>query len=440
MHYEEFLCVLQDSPAVFFSVALRMQGCPIQAKSRRGNASGPLQPWLPPQPFHRGTPSVVCEHPSLPCPTKYSGRLRSNIDGCVMDPRCCSLAPGLAKHVLLDSQITLLASRVGLTDSDTLARTQVIRIIQLAVDRLDPTVVVEPFGSFCAGLSLPSSDVDIALIRSSDSVGRAHRTNWWELSPSDVEEQAEGHTLVSPSRFRVPIADCVSDMHHLSIDEVSAALHESASIFNIFCIKTGAMPKIMLTVSHDVPSVAPISVQITAASFHPNLCAAVSHHPGISVRNFVQVVLRDYPSIKPVMMVLRAVLHSRNLDDPLLGGLGAYPLFILIYYWARFRAQSSETVKFGRAGEEGELGRILMEFLKWSATMVPWDCAALHWAPVDHSHDEECHFDPILTARCHSPGHAIDALAPSVADPLNPGINVAAVSRARLFAARKFDV
>jgi hypothetical protein len=420
-----------------------MQTCPVEVKCRRGNASVPLQLPLPLQPFHRSSPSVICEHASLPSTTNYSGRSKSNIDGCAMDARCCSLSPGLVKYVQLDSQITSLASRVGLTDSDILARRQVIRTIQVALDRLDASVVAEPFGSFAAGLSLPTSDVDIALIAASDAVGRAHRTNWWELPPSDVAEHADDHVPVAPPLQRLPCSECFSAVHHLSIDEVSAALRDSASIFNIFCIKAGAMPKIMLSVSHDVSSVGPISVEITAASFQPNPCAAASRHPGISVRDFVQAVLRDYPSIRPVFMVLRALLRSRNLADPHLGGLGPYPLFIIIYYWARFRGQSSETVKFGRAGEEGELGRMLMEFLKWSASMVPWHRCALDWAPVDASHDVACHFDPIFTARCCAPGHALDASAASaavVADPLNPRVNVAAVSSSLLLAALMFDV
>jgi hypothetical protein len=403
----------------------------------------PLPLPLPLHPFHRSSPSVICEHASLPFTTRYSGRSKSNMDGCAMDARCCSLSPGLVKYVQLDSQITSLASRVGLTDSDVLARRQVIRTIQIALDRLDPSVVAEPFGSFSAGLSLPSSDVDVALIAAADSVGRAHCTHWWGLPPSDTAQHADNHVPVAPSHQLLPCSECVSAVHHLSIDEVSAALRESASIFNIFCIKTGAMPKIMLSVSHDVSSVGPISVEITAASFQPNPCAAASHHPGISVRHFVHVVLRDYPSIRPVFMVLRALLRSRNLADPQRGGLAPYPLFILLYYWARFRAQSSETVKFGRAGEEGELGRMLMEFLKWSASMVSWDRCALDWAPVHACHDVACHFDPIFTDRCCAPCHALDASAASaavIADPLNPSVNVAAVSTSLLLLALMFDV
>jgi len=403
---------------------------------RRGNGdvslnrNGPTLPLPLPLPMHPYSRRNNTTLSAVAISPKPSRRVNLDAEGCGWQKY---KSPNIVvKYAHLDAPILSLVSQISLADSEVLARTQVIRTIQEAVSRLDPAVVAQPFGSFCVGLSLASSDIDIALVR---VLHPSNLASWWELPPPDSQANAYEKQPETHHEHAHSCDDCRPLVQHLSIDQVSAVLHETPSTFNIFCIKAGANPKIMLTVSHDVPSAAPISVEITAASFQsPTHCAAACHHPGICVGEFVKAVLRDYPDIASTVMVLRAVLRNRALDDTQVGGLGAYPLFIMIYYWTRFRGQSSETVKFGRAGEEGELGRKLVEFLRWSSTMVQWDRMALGWtAASDAAH----HFDPTASARCASGTRSQmpEGLAPTAAviiDPLNPSINVAAVGACSL--------
>ena len=127
---------------------------------------------------------------------------------------------------------------------------------------------------------------------------------------------------------------------------------------------------------------------------------------------------------------MKVVLSKRGLSNPYRGGLGSYPLFIMVYYWTRFRSQSGESIKLGREGEDGSLGRILMEFLKWAASMFPWETSVLDWAPVE---SPDGHFCPTTTPRGDIKADAnltkstFNAIV-VIMDPLNPGTNVAAVS------------
>jgi hypothetical protein len=75
------------------------------------------------------------------------------------------------------------------------------------------------------------------------------------------------------------------------------------------------------------------------------------------------------------------------------------------------------------------LGRILMEFLKWFASMFPWETSALDWEPVADSEASCCHFHPVVALRTDLNLTASTFKATVVVlDPLNPGVNAAAVS------------
>ena len=317
----------------------------------------------------------------------------------------------------LHDQILSIVAKVGVTHSETLARTQVIQTIQHVVSGFDPAIAAEPFGSFCTGLSLSTSDVDIVLtpasassrqlasasLHSESSPGspsvkiagcseddalragcsassdetdseQLSQRQWWEIPPPEPEANLEH----APRRAAVErlsdnaVADCT-----LSFDDMAAVLQTAPRVLNFHYIKTAKIPIIKLVVGHDVPGVDPISVDVTSAISGPNAAHTAVAHSGMRVRDFVKLVLQDYPSIKPIVMLMKVILTKRGLSNPYRGGLGSYPLFIMVYYWSRFRSQSADSIKLGREGEEGALGRILMEFLKWASAMFPWETSVL---------------------------------------------------------------
>jgi DNA polymerase sigma len=431
------------------------------------------------------------------------------------------------KFAHLHDQVLSFVAKVSVSESGSLARTQVIQTIQDLVSRFNPDIIAEPFGSFCTGLSLTSSDVDIVLNRATDSSHKhlsfsqpcdsrpethsqsrssspssvqyisgsefnshddqvclpplkdklglvvtdssacesSTQLDWWEIPPpepaceiprvelceisppdlgweypppesdiDDVEDSVSvaSHEPVNCSSKCIPSDPPLHTCASFSFDDIPAMLKLSPRISNLRYIKTARIPIIKLLVSHDVPGVEPISVDITSAV--KNHVADSSSkpavvHSGICVREFVKLALRDYPSIKPLVMIMKVVLSKRGLSNPYRGGLGSYPLFIMVYYWTRFRSQSGESIKLGREGEDGALGRILMEFLKWAASMFPWETSVLDWAPAE---TQDGHFCPIATPRVDNAD--VDLTKPIfnaivvIMDPLNPGSNVAAVS------------
>jgi hypothetical protein len=393
----------------------------------------------------------------------------------------------------LHDQVLSMVAKVSMTECETLARMQVIQTIQHLVASFNPAIAVEPFGSFCTGLSLSSSDVDIVLTRASgtailqpptsqasasptspppsvnflssdkgnsfddvcsapldetegcggpsaggDSAPPPEFKNWWEIPPPEPEPEPAHNLEGLVSAASCKVSDCTAaclplDPIHaveaFSLDDVAVVFQTSPRISNFRYIKTAKIPIIKLVVGHDVPGVDPVSVDVTCAVASPDAASKpVFVHSGIRVRDFVKLALQDYPSIKAVVMLMKVILTKRGLSNPYRGGLGSYPLFIMVYYWSRFRSQSGDSVKLGREGEEGALGRILMEFLKWAASMFPWETSVLDWVSLKDSEGSIGHFLPIATPRDDvSLSKSTFAATVVIMDPLNPGTNVAAV-------------
>jgi hypothetical protein len=495
---------------------------------------------------HRRSKSdVFCDVPVVPkhfrdSASVYSTENRSPYRSCDLSSQSSSTAASpprsscsyyfrnfavVDKFAHLHSQVLSFVAKVSVTESGSLARAKVIQTIQDVVRQVDSDIRVEPFGSFCTGLSLNSSDVDVVLTCASHSPSanlsssrpclEAHsasrssspssvqcksgfeckalenqdqsapfeetlepgvsdfsagesaaQLNWWEIPPPDIghEIAPELGELSTPelgwehpppeSERDSNLEDSVSVVSHetvlcssalalsdrplhngtsFSFDDLPEQLKACPRISNVRYIKTARIPIIKLLVTHDVPGVDAVSVDITSALKYPVPDAPSQPalvHSGICVREFVKLALQDYPSIKPLVMIMKVVLSKRGLSNPYRGGLGSYPLFIMVYYWTRFRNQSSENIKLGREGEDGALGRILMEFLSWVASMFPWETSVLDWAP---SELQVGHFCPVTTPRLDltvgaDVTKAMLSSAVVIMDPLNPGANVAAVS------------
>jgi hypothetical protein len=69
-----------------------------------------------------------------------------------------------------------------------------------------------------------------------------------------------------------------------------------------------------------------------------------------------------------------------------------------------------------------------MEFLKWAASMFPWETSVLDWEHLNDSEGCISQFVPKATPRIDvSVSKAMFTATVVIMDPLNPGANVAAV-------------
>lgn len=51
---------------------------------------------------------------------------------------------------------------------------------------------------------------------------------------------------------------------------------------------------------------------------------------GIYCVKLVKILLKKYPELKPLLLVLKCFLKSRNLNEPYYGGVGSFLLTMLV--------------------------------------------------------------------------------------------------------------
>jgi len=87
----------------------------------------------------------------------------------------------------------------------------------------------------------------------------------------------------------------------------------------------------------------------------------VSSGAQTTVVEYVKNYLDEFPNLKPIYMVIKAALAARGLDEPRTGGLGSYPLLVMII----------ASFKLGPSLRTDDLGRALLVFLKFYNQLNP---------------------------------------------------------------------
>ncbi len=87
----------------------------------------------------------------------------------------------------------------------------------------------------------------------------------------------------------------------------------------------------------------------------------VSSGAQTTVVQYVQNYLDEFPNLKPIYMVIKAALAARGLDEPKTGGLGSYPLLVMII----------ASFKLGPSQRSDDLGRALLVFLNFFNQINP---------------------------------------------------------------------
>lgn len=197
----------------------------------------------------------------------------------------------------LDTEILNFTQWLELTPAENAARARLTNALIDLIQQANPGLLVEAFGSQATGLLMPNSDIDI---RISDPTVE---NQTFPGDPSDKDAKRAWAAEISGRRKSTLIS-------HLRAIQSSLAKHEDYE-----------------------------KVEINVSAFVP-LIKAVHKHTGLNVqivasrdtsasREAIKKYLAEYPTLKPVFMVLKTTLHLRNLSDPWYGGFGSYTLFMM---------------------------------------------------------------------------------------------------------------
>lgn len=200
----------------------------------------------------------------------------------------------------LNDDIAAYASWVTLTPSELAVRrvltAHVKQFLQSQVDGIE----IESFGSHEVGLGRPSSDIDVAF-----------------YIPSMQKEVGQRGPSAGRPEARAAITKKIRD--------IETAFEKSNSFQRIRTVVAGRFP---LVEAEYGSSGLQFQVVASGAQFQETRIS------------MIQAYCDQWPQFRPLYFTIKAILHSRRLGTPNRGGLGSYPLTIMLLTFFRHRAIS----------------------------------------------------------------------------------------------------
>lgn len=193
--------------------------------------------------------------------------------------------------------------------------------MRAVVRSLWPRSHVKPFGSFISGLSLPSSDLDLVIClpkvhqeaapESSGALeGRNAVKETWQ---QNLARALRNETWVAASTIKI--------IHNVPVPVIKFKTAERAGVCSV-------------------------NLDISFES---------AGHRGLDSNKLVSSLMQTYPSLRPLVLVLKSFLTRRGLCEAFTGGLSSYALLLL-------------TTRFLQELEHSEIcdvGAVLLGFLKY---------------------------------------------------------------------------
>lgn len=257
-----------------------------------------------------------------------------------------------------------------------------------------PFASLHQYGSTCTGLSLPSSDIDLVLTLQGGSIHQPWRyslpssvfsVGTFETTPHMPRTQALPSYLRPidyPYQYQVPD----NHQHILSLLEV---LRFQSWVSHAQIVGPHSMPIIRMScavqplvgwnspnpaLNHQLQRKSISSSSSSSNSSSTNTAAAsrsVSYikvdisiwhpgHTGLRCVNLVNEFLMSHPyHLRPLVLVIKQLLHDHKLDSTHLGGLSSYSILLLVVCFLRY--QVPNTTSSIRGNET--LGELLVMLL-----------------------------------------------------------------------------
>ena len=212
----------------------------------------------------------------------------------------------------LHQEMLDFARWVSLSAKEQETRELFINRLNSVCKSLWPGCKVVPFGSYLTGLSLPSSDVDVSVIR--------------------VPAESDGLGEIGCLRR---LANALLEQKQVSFIE----LRETAKV-PILRIKDRDAPFVEIDISLN------------------------SEAPQATSKFIIRNAISAYPQFRPLVLLIKCFLYQRNLADTFTGGVGSYLLSCLVLGFLQNHAVSNPV---SRMSELTSLGHLLFDFFSFYA-------------------------------------------------------------------------
>ncbi len=197
------------------------------------------------------------------------------------------------------------------TASERAAVEKALSDVRRSIESIDPAIKVSVIGSRSTGLAMPLSDIDLNI-----------------QQPSAPGTKANGECGPTPNspKARNKVLDLLGRVSHKLKKKggPKAVFHNTAVI----------EAKVPIVSTQHIRTGLDVQIQCATDSF-------------VSME-LVKDYMQEYPTLRPLFLVLRQVLKMRGLGEPKSYGIGSYPLIIMIVATLKFNSSRFDRLDAAR--------------------------------------------------------------------------------------------
>eukprot|EP00968_Pinguiococcus_pyrenoidosus_P010389 scaffold820_cov227-Pinguiococcus_pyrenoidosus.AAC.7 len=222
------------------------------------------------------------------------------------------------------------------------ARSRILQQVRMCLQRIFPCSQLHLFGSVACGTALPSSDLDCFFIHLDGQMGicnRAHMGDW--------------------------VGCCMAQFSPIAqLELLQEELYRQQWITDIVLVRSVGMPLLRFLANpyawseEDEAGLVSVAVDIS--------CGMSARHSQGADTVLVNSYAETFPSLIPLVLVLKQYLKEQRLSDPFSGGIGSFALILLIVRYLqdeeRPRRPQAATSGTTISGSAGGMGSRFQEF------------------------------------------------------------------------------
>ncbi|KAG5476354.1 hypothetical protein LSCM1_04056 [Leishmania martiniquensis] len=233
----------------------------------------------------------------------------------------------------LDAKLIELLYCLSPTSEDREMRLRVINDIRSTVQRVGLDIQV--YGSLCTGLMIPASDVDCVLMRSANEKIARSMADTMSWSMASIDSAATGAASQRSLKGALLTA----------LRTVANRMRCSQNFTHITCIAHAKVPIVKCWHRREKVRV-DLSFERSGCTSSNYLCKLFCE-PGNEMA-------------RPLIVLVKALVNNCHLDDPSIGGLGSFPISLLVLWYLQQCVRARFSAELQRS-----IGALLAGFLKY---------------------------------------------------------------------------
>jgi DNA polymerase sigma len=246
-------------------------------------------------------------------------------------------ATSVAACVLpLDAKVIELLYALSPTSDDREGKLRVVEEVRECVRKAGLDIQI--YGSLCTGLAIPASDVDCVMMRSSDPMIAAAMP--MGLSSALLNIDAAATSSLPQRAARASLST--------GIRTAADRMRRHPAFTNVSCIAHAKVPIVKCRHRRE-------NVKVDL-SFEKDGCVSSNYlcelfcEPGNELA-------------RPLIVLIKALVNHCGLDDPSVGGLGSFPISLLVLWYLKHCVPSRYTAELRRS-----IAVLLVGFLQYYGT------------------------------------------------------------------------